>query len=104
MQFIYRGNMKDGQATAYVDWVRENEKLIADNTPEGWTYLGTWLTVYGFGMHDVEVRFELDDYAALGAGFGNDTYQRLLRESQAFMEPGSNGTLMKSASDVAVLD
>lgn len=104
MQIVYRGNIRDGKSAEYVEWLRQNAKLMADNTPDGWTYLGTWITVQGLGDYDAEARFEIDDYGALGAGWGSETYQRLLRENMDFLEPSFKATLMKSPTDVQVLE
>jgi hypothetical protein len=94
------------QAPASHKWLLENESLIKDNAPEGWTYLGTWFTVRGLGTYECESRWELDDYDSLGAGWGNETYQRLIREWREFIDLARNGEtyLMKSAADVSVFE
>jgi hypothetical protein len=78
---------------------------LRENTPEGWKYLGTWFTVHGLGRYDCEVRWEVRDYSDLGGGFGNETYQRLLREAFEFGDEYSKGEscLMKSAQDIRIM-
>jgi hypothetical protein len=106
MQRIVRYHLKPMQAPAFQRWALEKESLIQENAPEGWTYVGIWFTVLGFGRYDCEIRWELDDYDALGAGWGNETFQQLGREFFDFVDMGrdSETYLMKSAADVAVFE
>jgi len=106
MQYIMRYYLKPLKSAEFQKWVLENESLLAENTPEGWTYLGTWFTVRGFGRYGCETRWELDDYAVLGAGWGNETSQQLTREWTEFVDLGRDGEhcLMKSAADVSVFE
>jgi hypothetical protein len=105
MQYISRYQLKPLKGTEFQEWLLENESLIAENSPEGWSYLGTWFTVRGFGKFDCETRYEIDDYGALGAGFGNETYQRLMREWMEFADMTQTGEtyLMKSIADVRIM-
>ena len=105
MQKINRYHVKPLRGTEYRQWLLENEPLVAENTPKGWTYLGTWFTVLGFGKYGCETRYEIDDYDALGAGFGNETYQKLILEWVEFIDLTKEGEtyLMKSATDVSVM-
>jgi hypothetical protein len=84
---------------------RENETAFAESTPEGWTYLGTWGIVYQFGQYDFETRYELDDYASLGVGFGSEAQQRLMIEWMEFVDQARPGEscLMKRVSDLTIL-
>jgi hypothetical protein len=106
MQYIMRYHLKPLKAPEFQKWLLENEPLIAENEREGWTYLGTWFTVRGLGRYGCETRWELDDYAALGAGWGNETTQRLTREWIEFVDQSRDGEtyLMKSTSDVSVFE
>ena len=106
MQYIVRYQLKSMRSQAFLEWLLENEPLLKENGPEGWDYLGTWFTVRGFGHYECESRWELDDYDALGAGWGNETYQRLMREWQEFADLSRAGEtyLMKSAADVYIFE
>lgn len=106
MQYIMRYDLKPLKSPEFHTWLLENESLLAGNTPEGWTYLGTWFTVRGFGRYGCETRWELDDYAALGAGWGNEISQRLTREWMEFVDLSRDDEhyLMKSAADVSVFE
>jgi hypothetical protein len=105
MQYIQRASLKVHQAGKYQQWLVENEPLIAQNAPAGWTYVGTWFTVRGFGRYDCEVRWELDDYAALGSDFGNEVFQKAMMEGFEFFDPAQGGEtyLMKSAGDIHIM-
>ena len=106
MQYIVRYQLKPMQAPAFHKWLAENEASIKENAPQGWAYLGTWFTVRGFGRFQCETRWELDDYGDLGTGWGNETYQRLMREWLEFSDQTQDGEtyLMKSAAEVSVFE
>ena len=105
MQYVTRYNLKPDKESEFRQWVLDNSSAIAENAPDGWSYLGTWFTVRLFGQYECESRWEIDDYAALGAGFGNEIMQRLWREWMEFsdLSRDSEGCLMKSAEDVDIL-
>ena len=104
MEIVYRSNVKDGRMQEFIEWVAENEESMRSSAPDGWTYLGTWVTVHGIGTHDVEMRFELADYAALGPDRSNEESNRLVAELNDFFTAGAGGTaLMKTVDDVFVI-
>jgi hypothetical protein len=102
MQYIQRANLKPFKAAAFQQWLLDNASLLAEHAPEGWTYVGTWFTVRGFGQYDCEVRWELADYAALGSGFGTEAFQQAMLEAQEYIDSSRGGEtyLMKSAADI----
>lgn len=106
MQVVYRYRIKPQKAGDYIEWLQKNHDNFISHSREGWTYVGTWFTVQALADYDAESRWELDDYAALGADFGDETSQRLIRE---FLFDWIDdryplqGTLMKSERDVALL-
>ena len=104
MQIVYRYNLKPGRAAEYLEWLNKNDDVFRTQAPEGWSYVGTWFTVQGLGRHAAESRWELDDYATLGSGFGSEEYQRTLGEWIDFADPQDQETaLMKSEDEVNVL-
>jgi hypothetical protein len=103
MLFINRYNLKEGKNAEFRRWILENRDTIAEGCPEGWHYLGTYFTVRMLGQFDVETHWELDDYGALGAGFGTEAVQRLLGQWFSFADGQVQACLMKSAEDVDVL-
>lgn len=82
-----------------------NDQAIKEHQPPGWTYLGTWFSVRAFGAFDVEARFQLESYDALGAGFGDDEGMRLNRElfdNFADLTVRPQAALDRSSSDVKI--
>jgi len=104
MQYISRFNLLPHKSEAFLDWLKKNDTLLHEGQEPGWHYLGTWFTVRGFGKYDGEIRFELDDYADLGAGFGSEALQEAFLEAFEYMTPNQGETyLMKSIEDVKVM-
>jgi hypothetical protein len=104
MQYIVRFYVLPGKANDMKAWLEENEAAYAQNAPEGWTYLGTWGSVRFFGVYDFESRWELEDYATLGEGWGNETFQRLQQEWLEFIDQARpmRADLMKSVSVINI--
>jgi hypothetical protein len=105
MEYVYRHSIKPGKAVEYRDWLAKNHQIMKDHASEGWSYLGTWFDVRGFGSHDAESRWEIDDYSALGAGFGDEEMMTLLGEFfSEFVDHTHKpeAVLLKSASDVQI--
>jgi len=104
MQYINRFNVLPHKSEAFRECLKKNDKLLHEGMPEGWQYLGTWCTVRNFGRYDCEMRFELDDYAALGADFGSDALQQAWLEIFDFIAPNQGETyLMKSSEDIIIM-
>ncbi len=106
LQYVYRFSVLKGKSGSFIEWINENDQNFREHSAEGWHYLGTWFIVRGFGDYQAEMRWDLDDYAALGAGFGDAVNQRLLNEfftdfldegapAQAYLLKGS--TVVESA-------
>lgn len=104
MQLVMRNNVKDDRVSEYVEWVKANRDAMEEHAPEGWSYAGTFVTVYGMGTHDVEIRWELDDYGAMAPDGHSEAWDQLIRESQDFFS-GSTGqnSLMKGVDDVHII-
>ena len=77
---MWRYTVDRGRQNEFIDWLRSNEDDMQAHTQPGWSYIGTWMTVGGFGDYSGESRWELDSYAALGEGWGDETAQRILTE------------------------
>jgi hypothetical protein len=80
LEYVFRFTVDRGRQNEVIEWLRTNEENLKNHTRPGWTYLGTWLTVGGFGDYDGESRWALESYASLGEGWGDETAQRLLSE------------------------
>ena len=105
MQYIYRYDIAPHRAGAFAHWVVDNDADIRGHAVEGWEYLGTWMTVRGFGRYQAETRWEISEYADLGSGFGDDVSQRLMGEFFEFVDRGrpAEASLMKSVNNVQIL-
>ncbi len=105
MQYIMRFNPLPKKAGAFREWLQKNAAGIGENQAEGWKYLGTWFTVRGFGKFTCETRWELTDYAALGADDpGNETAEKLNQEWYDFVDLAGafEVCLMKSDADILI--
>jgi hypothetical protein len=103
VQYIFRYDVKQKRSEAFRAWLITNVDALQASAQEGWTYLGTWFTVHGFGSYQVETRWEVEDYSSLGGGFGEDE-TRLIVEWMEFVDDGrpTEAYLMKSAADVLI--
>jgi hypothetical protein len=117
MRFISESgySIKVGQEEAHKQWLEANEPALAASTPQGISYLGTFVTVFTSEKQSgfYKTYLELDSYGALDrlAAATNDPssqWGRLLREQSAFGDwdfgaPWSNG-LYKAAVDATIFD
>lgn len=101
LEWVYRFTVDRGKLNQFVDWLRANEDKLHEHTRPGWTYLGTWMTVGGFGRYSGESRWSLESYAALGEGWGDETAQALLTEFLEMTDHVAHeATLLRSAATV----
>ena len=104
MQLVMRNNVKDERVSEFVAWVKENRQAMQEHAPDGWTYAGTFVTVYGMGTHDVEIRWEIEDYANLAPDGGDGEWFRLVKESSDLLVSSTGQTaLVKSVDDVVII-
>ena len=78
LEYVYRFTIDRGKQNEFIEWLNTNEEKFKEHARPGWTYLGTWLTVGGFGEYDGESRWTLEGYASLGEGWGDEVAQQLL--------------------------
>ncbi|MGI9609471.1 MAG: hypothetical protein ACR2NL_04165 [Acidimicrobiia bacterium] len=105
MQYIFRYHIHPGRSEEFVAWLGDNEATMAQHTPDGWSYVGTWFTVRGFGSYAAESRWDIANYAALDVGWGDEVHLGLLQDFMAFTDQSrpSEAALMKSTSQVITL-
>jgi hypothetical protein len=104
-------DIKEGKMAAYQEWVRQNEKELAAQLPDGAEHIGTFVSIYNSekdsGTVFILTRMESygtgDKIAALGA---NETYSRLVGEAMEFVDQsnsaGGSRMLLKAMSDATV--
>lgn len=105
MQYIIRYDIRSSESEAFRSWLIENDDAIRASARPGWTYLGTWFTVQGFGSYQNETRWEIGDYGDLGAAW-SDEGARLTHRWMGFVDDGRpiETSLVKAASDVVILE
>ncbi len=80
LEYVFRFTVDKGKQNEFIDWLTSNEENFKEHTRPGWTYIGTWMTVGGFGDYSGESRWSLESYASLGEGWGDEVAQQLLAE------------------------
>lgn len=80
LEYVYRFTIDKGRQNEFMEWIKSNEGRMSEHTRPGWTYLGTWLTVGGFGDYTGETRWSLESYASLGEGWGDEVAVELTSE------------------------
>ena len=106
MEMVYRFKIKPGKAGEFVQWTKWFEETLPE-PPPGWKYLSTYFVTHGFGEYDAEIRWQVEDYAALGSGPGSEEGQAANREFVSkFVDDRfpMKTTLMKSVDDIFVPD
>ena len=105
MQYIIRYDVKPKASESFRSWLVERSDDFQNHARSGWTYLGTWFTVQGFGSYGTETRWEVEDYGALGAEH-DATGVQLINEWMDFVDHGRpiETYLMKTAEDVIIID
>jgi hypothetical protein len=66
MEFVARYHLRPGKERDARKWILEKEKEGIPDAP-GWKYLGTYFNSMGFGRFDMEIRSEIENYAAIDA-------------------------------------
>ena len=107
-RFIYPMSLAtDHYGREFFSWpVHKGKDLSWLKNHETWTSIFSVDCRYGFfGSYDVESRWDIDGYAALGAGFGDETAVQLMNDWFEFVDRSRpfEATLYKSASEVDVL-
>ena len=49
MQYIIRYDVEQAKTEAFRNWLLESDAEMRSNDRPGWSYLGTWFAVHGFG-------------------------------------------------------
>lgn len=105
MEYVLRYDIEPTKSVEFRTWLQNNEGVMHEHSPDGWTYLGTWFTVRSFGEYTTETRWQLDDYGALGAGFGDAENMRVMQEWMGLIDQTRpfQAALYKSTDEVDIL-
>ena len=105
------GDLKEGKAREFQQWLEANEKDLANAHPEGARYIGTYFSIYGDrSAGSVHTLVELDSYGtqdALAAEGRNpdSVYGRLVNEVVSFLDQQSANytqALYKAVTDATL--
>ena len=107
MLYITSGNLKEGKAGAWQEYVQKNEDLFRKHAPPGWTYRGTYFYVLGFGRFSTASLWECTTYGDFDTWREHDdeTWMRLNEEAGAFFN-NDNGesVLLREAGDTKIIE
>ena len=105
MEYVLRYDVKPNKSTEFRAWLKDNESVLRDHAPEGWEYRGTFFAVRAFGDYTNETRWGIDDYAALGSGFGDPANVQALQEWMDHVDQTRpfQATLYKGTEEVDIL-
>jgi hypothetical protein len=86
MQYIFRYNLRPDGAADYHRWL--SKQADASAQPAGWTYVGTWLDVMGFGHYDYESRWVLDAHGSVASRPLDEEAEKDAAAALPFLEDG----------------
>jgi hypothetical protein len=107
MLYLTSGDLKEGRTGEYIAWLKKNKKSIQDHAPPGWKYRGTYVSVLGFGRHDVTDIWEIKKYGDFDTSrnWEDKVLLQLQAEALDFFLPGpGEATLLREASDVVFVE
>jgi hypothetical protein len=114
MEFIseFGFDVKKGKSHEFQEWLRENEKTLAQEAPEGWEYIGTYAAVISTEKFAGDFRqlWRHHSYGAqdtiAAAMLSGSTFAKLVDEMTERFTDQERGaresqTIMKSVIDVS---
>ena len=107
MLYIGSRNVKEGRMKELQAWVKDNEGLVQKHKPPGWTYLGTYAYVLGFGRHHIAWIWECDGYKDFESWreHEDETWNRLMEElSDFFTNEPLEAVLLREIGDTKIIE
>lgn len=107
MLWLQSGNLRQGQAGKFADWIQKNEDLLKKHAPPGWTYRGDYFYVLGFGRYSVATMWECNSYSDYDAlrEHDDETWLSLAKEQQKFFtEDIGESVLLREVGDTKILE
>jgi hypothetical protein len=86
MQYVFRYSIKPDRCGEYQQWLEANTNGGTQNA--GWTYLGTWFDLMGFGQYDYESRWELNALGSVNTRPLSEETEQHLPDRLAFVQGG----------------
>ncbi len=89
MLWIMNFNLKEYRSKEFQKFIEKNEKALAEHAPEGWTYMGTYFYVLGFGPYTAAQFWECSDYADFDTYRNHDDpiWMKLIEKAMEFGTP-----------------
>jgi hypothetical protein len=84
--YVLRYNLRSGAAAEYAQWLADRANVRSQQA--GWTYVGTFFDVMGFGRYDYETRWELNDHGSVSTRPLDADTERRIRDRLPFVEDG----------------
>lgn len=105
MEYVQRYTLDPNKDGDFRSWLVANEQRLRNESPDTWTYLGTFFVVHNTADYACETRWKLDSYSALEATEGGTAWQELIGEFGSFISdlPPGRTVLMKDAADVMII-
>ena len=107
MLYLGSRDLKEGRIGDYIAWVKKNKKSLQNPVPPGWKYRGSYMTVLGFGRHEVTDIWEIRKYGDFDTfrNWKDKVYSRLQAEAMGFFLPAQGeATLLREVSDVVFVE
>lgn len=106
MEYVQRYSLEPAKAEAFRRWLAANEQRLRDESPETWTYLGTYFVVHATADYACETRWRIESYAALEPLGQATAWRKLIQEHGSFVSdlPPMRTVLLKEASDVTIIE
>lgn len=80
LEYVYRFSVRPGRMGEFLAFLDKHEPGFDEHGADDWHYQGSRFVVRGFGSYDCEMRWTIDDYSALGSGFGDEENVKMLAE------------------------
>lgn len=104
MQYVVRFRIATNRAVELRAWLQDRAEDLRRDVPAGWAYDDAYFVVRAFGDYDCEMRWNLDNYAAMDSE-NPPGFAKLVKEWQEFVSDATaaQATLLKSSNDVIML-
>jgi hypothetical protein len=93
MLYVFSANVRPGKLDDLQRWFDKNRQAFVSAHPKNWSFQDAYLTVFGLGDAQVELHWQIENYAALdearAATKGKGDYFKFLNEIHGFLDPTS---------------
>ena len=109
MFIVSTAKFKEGKAKAWTDWWANDENVakLQEALVPGEKFIGAYVVINNTADHDVEVWYEIDNWAVMDAARGNKKVQPLLNEffkKNGFVLEDSKTKFLRTVKDVIIFE